>query len=86
MLQIYTTEILIAVLMSNDNAANTPMMPEVNIIRVLHIDLTSNANILYSLKIEMHSVGMRILWHAIKLTCQKCEIIKFRKTSIRRVK
>ena len=29
--------------------------------------------------IEIYSIGIRIIRHAIKFTCQKCEIIKFRK-------
>ena len=52
-LQIYTTQILITVLVSNEivvDAANIPQSLQVLIIiRVLHIDFTGAASSLYSL-------------------------------------
>ena len=64
------------------DVANIPEMclQILDIIRVLHIDITMQPGI------EIYSVGKTILRHAIKFTCQKCEIIQVSKTPIRRAK
>ena len=61
------------------DAANILQIPAGMLIRVLHIDLTSTASSLYSLRWKSTQL-VRILKHAITFTCQKCDIIKFRKS------